>query len=400
MRRRQGFTLVEMLVAMALTMFIMVILSNAFATGLEVFGQMKAIGDMQDNLRTATTVIREDLAADHFQGKARLSDPTLYLAEGRPTSGFVRIISSGKLPFLVDEGADPDGVASSRAIGDVLHMSVKRRGNRRENFFFASIGDLGSPLRNQALIPKTTFFDQPADARFQDDVEIIIDPKTNAVIGTANRTYNSQWAEVAYLLARTGSTVERTNPASVLGTPLHTLYRIERVVVPDNTHLNWPGNIAGAPVQGTTARKAQPAYAQMSVRENVVTPNADPALEVTQLYFNSPADLTDPAKRSVDPTNPSTFGYGVTQLLGNVVSFQVRVIRYIPASVAQTNAPGIPAAYDSDPVGVTFDSATSDTAGAIGADVRQSYVRAIVVTLRIWDTKTQQTRQVTLVQDM
>src|SRR5262245_18787000 len=110
MRRRQGFTLVEMLVAMALTMFIMVLLSNAFATGLQVFGEMKAIGDMQDNLRTATTILRADLAADRFEGKKRLSDPTLYLAEGRPTLGFVRVISA---PSTVNEGADPDGVASS-----------------------------------------------------------------------------------------------------------------------------------------------------------------------------------------------------------------------------------------------------------------------------------------------
>src|SRR5262245_54057590 len=50
MRRRQGFTLVEMMVALALTVFIMVILSEAFVTGLETFRQLKAIGDMEESL--------------------------------------------------------------------------------------------------------------------------------------------------------------------------------------------------------------------------------------------------------------------------------------------------------------------------------------------------------------
>src|SRR5262249_13030922 len=75
---RRGFTLVEMLVAMALTMFIMVILSEAFATGLDSFRQLKAIGDMEESLRAAATVLRADLAADHYTGKRRLSDPDFY----------------------------------------------------------------------------------------------------------------------------------------------------------------------------------------------------------------------------------------------------------------------------------------------------------------------------------
>ena len=42
-RTREGFTLVEMLVAVALTLFIMVLLSQAFAAGLEAFRHLKGI---------------------------------------------------------------------------------------------------------------------------------------------------------------------------------------------------------------------------------------------------------------------------------------------------------------------------------------------------------------------
>src|SRR5438309_89982 len=66
MKRRSGFTLVEMMVAMALTLFIMVILSEAFTVGLETFRLLKATGDMQERLRTVSVILRRDLKADHF----------------------------------------------------------------------------------------------------------------------------------------------------------------------------------------------------------------------------------------------------------------------------------------------------------------------------------------------
>lgn len=363
MRRRQGFTLVEMLVAMALTMFIMVILSQAFATGLQVFGELKAIGDMQEGLRAATNALRDDLAQDHFEGKGRLSNPTFYTIDGRPTNGFLRIIATAPTA----EGADPFGIATSRSIGDFLQMSVKRRGNRRENFFSARV-PAGSPL----LTTKTTFFDQPNEHRFQE-------PGTTV--------YNGQWAEISYALVRTGTTVERNNPGSTLGTPLHALYRIERVVVPDNSHLNWAGDLGAAtPIVSNPAVRA--AYGQMSCREIPL----DPAAGTTQLYFNNPSDLTDPAKRSFNPAAPDN--HGVTYLLSNVISFQVKVLRWVPPSL------GAGAVYDTEPQSISFDSATNATAGNIGGDPRQSFIRAIVVTLRVWDMKTQQSRQVTLIQDM
>ena len=73
MRQRRAFTLVEMLVAMALIIFIMAILSEAFVAGLETFRQLKAIGDMQEKLRSVATVLRRDLAAEHFATGQRMS---------------------------------------------------------------------------------------------------------------------------------------------------------------------------------------------------------------------------------------------------------------------------------------------------------------------------------------
>src|SRR6185369_11939837 len=107
---RTGFTLIEMMVAMTLTIFVMIILSQVFVQSLETFSGVKAIGDMQANLRTTANIMRDDLRQDHFDGKRRLSDPSFsafriregffYLQQGTPS---------------VSEGADQDGLGSHRA---------------------------------------------------------------------------------------------------------------------------------------------------------------------------------------------------------------------------------------------------------------------------------------------
>src|ERR1700742_3562361 len=74
MQRRAGFTLVELMVATALTLFLMVILTQAFVMSLETFAAMKGIGDMQINLRTAANMLKNDLSQPHFESSRRLSD--------------------------------------------------------------------------------------------------------------------------------------------------------------------------------------------------------------------------------------------------------------------------------------------------------------------------------------
>jgi prepilin-type N-terminal cleavage/methylation domain-containing protein len=64
MRCRRGFTLIEMLVSVALVLFIMVILSEAFGKGLESFRSLKALGDLEARLRTTAAMLRRDLAAE------------------------------------------------------------------------------------------------------------------------------------------------------------------------------------------------------------------------------------------------------------------------------------------------------------------------------------------------
>src|SRR5947209_16485060 len=123
MRRRQGFTLVELLVAMALIVLIMAIISQAFVEGLETFRQAKGICDLQERLRTAVVPLREDLLARHLIGGksplklSQLGDPN------NPTTiteGFFRIEGSNSSP----EGSDSDGISSSFATTHALLFTI------------------------------------------------------------------------------------------------------------------------------------------------------------------------------------------------------------------------------------------------------------------------------------
>ena len=83
MRRRQGFTLVELLVAMALIIFIMAILSQAFVAAMTTSATSKPQATWPRSCG-ATPVLQRDLAADHFEGKKRLSEPELLGQNGPP----------------------------------------------------------------------------------------------------------------------------------------------------------------------------------------------------------------------------------------------------------------------------------------------------------------------------
>jgi prepilin-type N-terminal cleavage/methylation domain-containing protein len=70
----RGFTLVELLLAMALILFIMVVLSEAFVAGLETYRQLKGIGDMNERMRSAVIDFRRFVGetgglTSHFVGE-------------------------------------------------------------------------------------------------------------------------------------------------------------------------------------------------------------------------------------------------------------------------------------------------------------------------------------------
>ncbi|HLJ94173.1 MAG TPA: prepilin-type N-terminal cleavage/methylation domain-containing protein [Gemmataceae bacterium] len=393
--RRHGFTLVEMLVSLALVLFIMVLLSQALTIGLQVFGQLKAIGEMEERLRMASTILRQDLKLDHFEGKRRLSDPSFWI-QGPPREGFFHIeqLFPSTSDGLSSGGDPPSFIATTHS----LHFSIKARGSQRQDFLSAKVLAPTSPL----FLADTTFFNFTPDSRYQDMPGV----------------YNSQWAEVAYFLYR-----DPTSGPLANGIPLYALYRRQRLAVPNNLKINWDPNLSVKVVNANDLnQKLNHDYASISCRRSKPLLPTDGAGFPDVLYFNNPTDLTVPERRFA--TNPQTqvnraFSNflplqdpktippqdnqtGADLLLTDVVSFTVRVLSPdLPnhgqdfSDLPPVNLPGQPRIFD------TWSTVRDDTYN-FEAQPPPSTIRitALEITLRVWDVRTQQARQVTIIQDM
>jgi prepilin-type N-terminal cleavage/methylation domain-containing protein len=442
-QRRRAFTLVELLVAMALIVFIMSILSAAFTAATKSFRDLKAAGDMADRLRSVGAQLRRELAADHFEGKKRLSQTTFW-QNGPPEQGFFRVwqgsAPAANNPLYQLEGVDQDGIESYRAVDHMLHFTVKLRGNNPSDLFSASGLPAGFPL---AVFPTSS----EQDALYTQP-------------NPAGGTYNYSWAEVAYFLRpsfyidpNTGQQV----PDNANGTPLYSLYRRQRLLVPDNSRVQPP--------QAVPAAGAANPFLELSCAPDPANPN--------NLYFNSPYDITVPARRfgmaangAPDPTyaysdlitgtpvpsyRPLAQEPGVPQgllaadlVLTDVVSFEVRLLfgpTVDPDSGGLIDLPVDPAnpfVHLYNPVLAQFDynGGTSPVFQANGPRVFDTWssrysaggvpdysawnvqaspngtsipmysaaggggptIRAIQITVRVWDQKTSLTRQMTIVQ--
>ena len=159
MRRRSGFTLVEVLVAMALILFIMTILAAAFSAATQTVSDLKSAGDLAERLRGAATVIHRDLEATHCyrqqrQRPCRLStifgtSASLIQTRRRPRASSESMKGSPRYPPL-ERGA---GVRRGRRRQQhslllpndgVPGLHDHSHGTRRDDFLSAFVP--GSPL--------------------------------------------------------------------------------------------------------------------------------------------------------------------------------------------------------------------------------------------------------------
>jgi prepilin-type N-terminal cleavage/methylation domain-containing protein len=177
-RTRPGFTLVELLVSMALILVIMAILANCFQSGIDTLRQLRSQGDMTDQLRAFEIVVRRDLQAKRFLPEddkenlgVRLSDlrydqlvpnppggiqpagTQVVTALGfgyntrPPRGGFMRIksadLSAGTGSFF--EGIDPDGLVVTRATDHYLHFTSVLQGGTDQNVYGATVAGIVPP---------------------------------------------------------------------------------------------------------------------------------------------------------------------------------------------------------------------------------------------------------------
>jgi hypothetical protein len=262
-RNRPGYTLVELLVAAAVSIMIMVILTGAFQAGLDTFRKMRAQGNMNERMRMARQALCDDLASPHFRAAGGVYGSTSDYgtdahdhvsgidftqvdafharpSNSPPSDGFFRIWQGPDIDFwgltppgnwatnpatlpCVAEGVDTFGNVFTRAKTHALHMTV-RRGGAGPNHMFrtqetgrqiidSNTGNVWMPP--PALVFPTNFID-PIDYR------------------DLTGAFTSQWAEVTWFLQLNGSNAN--------GLPLFNLYRRQQLVIPSN-----PSTLTGPP---------------------------------------------------------------------------------------------------------------------------------------------------------
>jgi hypothetical protein len=358
-------------------------------------------------------LLRAELSADHFEARKRLSDANFWV-NGPPREGFFRIWHGAP---STDEGPDLDGEHSYRSITHQLHFTSKFRGNNRSDYFQAYLDPStvppGSPLRQAFSLGGASLIG--IDSRYED-----------------GNSYPFAWAEVAYFLRP--SLDASGNQDTANGTPLYCLYRRQMVAVPDNTFLI---STVAVPAAGASP------YLDISC-------NPDPS-NTTNLYFNGPMDLTVPDRRFAMNSNlyPNTTIAGLGQsyptlaeqyttsnirkaqdlLLSDVISFDVRMLFAGGSDFVDLFDSGVATYSGSNPNFVftpagsatgplvfdtwssltdnSYDYSTWSTTGTAktiplfqNSSGQTLTIRAIKVTIRVWDFKTEQSRQATIIQDL
>ena len=222
----------------------------------------------------------------HFNGNKRLSDPNFW-TNGPPEQGFFRIWQQA--PAKQDGGAgvtDLEGVPSYMSTGTWLHFTVNKRSNNLQDFF---VGDMSLSPANTSILLNQLPGDPPLDSKYQDP-------------SVAGQVYRSQWAEVAWFLKPNGATAGTTN--------LYTLYRRQVLGVQDNYAVNWNqtnGSVAAPPPVQYVAQPPSNGYDDISYKTYV------DGMGNAWFYFNSPTDLTQPARRfgmvayTTSPGTPPTY---------------------------------------------------------------------------------------------
>jgi hypothetical protein len=405
MRRRQAFTIVELLVSMALIIFIMAILTEAFSAGLTTFRQLKAIGDMQERMRSVAIGLRRDLKWVAFEDPPgtprRLSDLRLNLAavggvpgQQPPAAGYFRIwqqpSTGGPDPQTWNstsegyEGIAGGAIPSTRAVTHVLQFTTRLRGLDRDSYRTAAIP---VPGQYPGLVP------DPGLLWLQG-------PPAYQAIGTMN----SQWYEATYFLKPTGEQAGTTL--------LYALYRRERV-------LSTTPNFSPVVPDGYPDVSRDPTSKQVNTPTDVTVPTRRFGMDSnvnnpwyaagwpTGIPPNAPWTLAD------EMGGTTSVRAGDDLLMSDVLSFDVKVVQQgfpVPPGFVDLPAPNmnLNSAFSTNNFAV-FDTWCRDAGRGYGTWAvpgtttslpLRMRVLAIQVTLRVWDFKTQQARQLSIVQDM
>jgi len=271
--RRPGFTIVELLVALALVLFIMSIISQVFVDSSEAFRSQRAKAELSEKLRFLTQTLRADLRSNHFEAGRRLSDSDFW-SDGPPQVGYLRLEQTN-LPFPVTNLSGSETlytfpnptIATNQGQSQLLAFTSFLGGKDQRGFHSGSIPSPQFDLWKQWKTANLA----PGDTRYEESLD----------------TYQSPDAEVAWFLGPTSDYQEfllQDEPSNPDGTPqsvkLFKLYRRVWLMLPQELGSNVSTLPLGA------ASGVLPSKISMV---NPLLPTLNPAIQL-----NGDTSLQDP----------------------------------------------------------------------------------------------------------
>ncbi|MEZ6142276.1 MAG: hypothetical protein R3B84_17085 [Zavarzinella sp.] len=322
---RHAFTLTEMMVATALCLFIMALISVGFGRGLDTFSKLRSVGLLQDRLRSASTVIKRDLASNHFQGPfesgfsgPRLSDQRMDRIGWRPPQGGYFYLEQGSAAPATIEGYDPERIWSTRAIDHRMSFTVQvPMGASAELFCESTRFDPALPNQNRVIYREPT--SNPVRITDADVVGLLSQcnpfPRNNSL------NCYSTWAELAYWLEPIAG---ETTPG---GLQLYSLRRKSRLLMPEARDVvveNPDQYVALNPMISATPLTRPGTTFNMAGTPKPATSIPASALN---LRLNSPVEAAWPNRRitftpTIDPVSGLATGDDI--LLVDVLSFEIK----------------------------------------------------------------------------
>ena len=309
---RLGFTLVELLVSMAIIIFMLSIMSQAFVIATTCMQGMKTVGELIDKVRPVMTILKRDLAADHFDGTKKLCDPDFW-EYGPPREGYFSIIQGGgSEQETPSSGPVKYYISNSTTSNHALTFTSRLPGKNPTEFYTAEYPTAHNVRMNGIYnYPDPTFATNPAYMKVQNARRF--DFISNII--------HCKWAELAYFIKPNGSIVAKDPTSGYVDLPLHDLYRQQRVILPDVSDMNK----AGIPIASPDPFNLFSHY-----------------VDSGKVVFNQPSDVTAPWKRFgnrgaapaalpnfkayADSSGLNDVGNNSDLVLTNVISFDVRII--------------------------------------------------------------------------
>ena len=452
-KNKKAFTLVELMVSMAIIIFMLSIMSQAFVIATTCMSGLKGVGELLDKGRPVLAVLQKDLSAYHFDGYRRLSDENFW-DNGPPRQGYFQIYEGGDiytaLPGFVTigpggavvpvvpvggevgtvyEGTTTDGVTYNRSGNHRLAFTSRLSGKNPEDFYVTAFEQFNPLSDYNSLV---SFFNSGTNLQTS---------KNSQRYDFTPGVLHSQWAEISYFT--------KSNSRAANGTPLMDLYRQQRSILPSNTEAN------ALLLNGANILQ----YENFSCKSVVNNPGPPSS----KIYFNSPSDLTMPNYRMVPVPSGLSGGVPVINtlypnsdlLITDVISFDVRIlpdyslndfslISALPYNAYRYNqklnvqnypyyifdtwttgndgtnqydlgdfSTGVwqPSAWDSNktnypPMGTDVNPATlipiwghnRSGAGNIFTPSKGLRINAIQVSIRLWDEKSQKAREFKIIQ--